>query len=523
MEEIFRQAVITLRGMWRYRWLGLATAWAVGAIGVVAVMFTPDKYEASARIYVNTESILKPLMSGMTVQPNVEQRIEMLSRIVISRPNVEKLVHMVGLDAAAKSREDNEKLIDEVIKLLAIRGVGRENIYTLTFRDRQPERAKRVVELFSSMFIESGQGGKISDTDAARKFIDEQIANYEKKLQNAENRLKEFKLRYLGMSPGQGGDYFARMSEAGALLSRAQLELREAENSRDAYKRELAKLASEEASSAPSAPPAASAGGPISEVDARIDSMRRNLDVLLYRYTDSHPDVVGIRRVINELEEQKRQLVAARKSDGAPLPQAAPGGTRASELLRVQLAAAEANAASLRTRVAEYADRYNRLKDSARLMPQLEVEYAQLNRDYEVNKKNYENLVSRRESASISSEMQTVSGVADFRVIDPPRVDPRPVAPNRLLLIPLTLLVALGAGFAVAFIAMEVRPAFYDGRSLREATGLPMLGTVSMIVSEPRKRERRNSMIRFLSGVGALLGAYVAGMIALMLLTVRVV
>src|ERR1700682_4881587 len=109
MDEKFRIAVVALRGMWAHRWLGLATASAVGATALVGLMVVPEKYEASARIFVNTGSILKPLMTGLTVQPNEDLRIVMLSRLLISRPNVEKLVQTVGLDAQAKSGEDRER------------------------------------------------------------------------------------------------------------------------------------------------------------------------------------------------------------------------------------------------------------------------------------------------------------------------------------------------------------------------------------------------------------------------------
>jgi len=512
MDEIFRQALIIARGMWRYRWLGLAVAWIVGIAGSIGVMFIPDRYEASARIFVNTASILKPLMLGLTVTPNDDSRIAMLSRVVISRPNVEKLVQMVGLDAEVKSKDGYEKLIDTVTKTLAIKTAGRDNLYTLTYRDVQPERAKRVVQTFSSIFIESGQGGKSDDTDAARKFIDEQIAVYEKKLQEAEGRLKDFKLRYLGVTPGEGQGYFTRLAEASAQLNRAQLELREAENSRDAYRRQLA---SEDAASIGSGVTSNVGSSAISDIDARIDAMRRNLDSLLQKYTENHPDVAGAQRVIKDLENQRRQLVAARPRDGSQASVYVPTGPRASEQMKVSLAGAEASVASLRARVAEYAVRYNQLKAAATQMPQLEAEFAQLNRDYDVNKKNYESLVSKRESASISSDMQSVSGVADFRMIDPPRVSPTPVVPNRKLLLPLTLLIAIGAGLAAAFVAREVRPAFYDGRSLSEATGLPILGAVSLILSDARKKQERSGFLKFFTGAGALVGIYAVGFVAL--------
>lgn len=519
MDEILRQAIITLRGMWHYRWLGLAVAWIVAAFGIVAIILMPDKYEASTRIYVNTASILKPLMTGLTVLPNDDQQIAMLSRIVVSRPNVEKIVQMAGLDAQAKSKVDYEKIVDDVIKSLKIQGGGRDNIYVLTFRDVQPERATRVVQLFSSMFIESGHGGKASDTDAAKKFIDEQIASYEKKLQEAETRLKEFKLRSLGQASGEGMNYFARIAETSTLLERAQLELREAENTRDAFRRGLA---NEEPSPATGVAVPTVSSAMISDVEARIDAMRRNLDVLLQKYTENHPDVIGVQRVIRELEEQRTQLFSARRKEGVPANPASFGnGPRASEQLKVSLASAEAAVASLRARVAEYANRYAKLKASATMVPQLEAELAQLNRDYDVNKKNYESLVARRESASISGEMQSVSGVADFRLIDPPRVSPGPVAPNRRMLFPLALLAALAAGCAAAFVAREVRPAFYDGRALAEATGLPILGTVSMVENYGRKKLARRSTAKFLASVGMLLGAYLASFVALTLLSAR--
>lgn len=520
MDEILRRAVIVLRGMWRYRWLGLATSWTVAAIAIAIISFIPDKYEASTRIYVNTASILKPLMTGLTVLPNDDQQIAMLSKVVVSRPNVEKLIQMVGLDANIRSKPDYELLVDSVIKNLKILGGGgRDNIYVLTYRDIQPERAKRVVQLFSSMFIESGHGGKASDTDAAKKFIDEQIALYEKKLQEAETRLKEFKLKSLGMASGEGMNYFARIAETSTLLERASLELREAENTRDAFKRGLA---NEESTTLSGAATPNVSSAMITDIEARIDAMRRNLDVLLQRYTESHPDVIGVQRVIRELEDQRNQMLSTRRKDPSPsAPQSFGSGPRASEQLKVSLAGAEAAVASLRARVAEYSSRYARLKASATMVPQLEAEMAQLNRDYEVNKKNYESLVGRRESASISGEMQSVSGVADFRLIDPPRVSPGPVAPNRNLLFPLAFIFAIIAGFAASFVACEVRPAFYDGRALADVTGLPILGTVSLIVSEKQKKLARRSTTKFLAGVGMLIGTYLASFVALTLLSSR--
>jgi len=503
--------------MWKRRWLGLIVAWVVGAIGVVTVLRIPDKYEASARIYVDTQSILKPLMSGLAIEPNLDQQIMILSRTLISRPNVEKLVRMADLDLNVKSKPAQEALVDGLMKSLTIKSTSRDNLYTLAYNDEEPERAKRVVQSLVSIFVESSLGDKRKDSDSARKFIDEQIMVYQKKLEDAENRLKEFKLKNLALQTTDGKDYFGRIGEIGSMLERSKLELHEAENSRDSLKRQIV---GEEPVLLPDTPES-TAGISLPEIDGRIDTLKRNLDGLLQRFTDEHPDVVGTRRMIKELEAQKREEIAARKKVSPASPASLVNNNPVYQQLKISLAENEATVASLRTRVAEYQSRYNQLKDSVKMVPQMEAEFTQLNRDYDIHKKNYESLVSRRESATMSGEMDASSATVDFRLIDPPRVSPQPVSPNRLLLFPLTLLLALAAGLFVPFASSQIRPVFFDARALREASGLPLLGIVSKKVGEASQLQEKKDFRRFIAALASFIGVYGAGIALLFVLTIR--
>lgn len=504
MEELLRQVRLVLRGMWLHHWLGLLFVWVVGIAAGVAVFVMPDKYEASARVFVDTDSVLKPLMAGLTIQANTEQQIAMLSRTLISRPNVEKLIRMADLDLGSGDGK-KDALVDKVMGSLSIRSVGRDNLYLLGYRDTDPERARKVVQSFTTIFVESSLGDKRSDTDSARKFIDEQITLYKKKLEEAENRLKQFKLHNIEMALGKDGGISGHVSELGAQLAQARLDLREAENSRDAIKRQLV---GEEPVLLPDAPGTESSIS-IPDIDGRIDAQKRSLDTLLQRYTDQHPDVLNARRVIKDLEEQKRQEIAARKKAAAANPVVASiNANPAYQQMKVSLTESEATVAALRVRVAEYEARYAKAQGRIRLMPEIETEFAQLNRDYEVHKKNYDSLVQRRESASISEGMTDVSSVADFRLIDPPRASRTPVGPNRIVLLSLALLASLGAGLAVSFAASQLRPVFFDSHALREATGLPLLGTVTRIVSVAEKKQVRKDLLRFSAALGIFVGSY---------------
>ncbi|MEO9041784.1 MAG: XrtA system polysaccharide chain length determinant [Rhodoferax sp.] len=522
MDELIRQIFTAARGMWRYRWLGLLVAWVVTAIGAFVVLSVPDKYEASARIYVDTQSILKPLMSGLAVQPNVEQQVMMLSRTLISRPNVEKLVRMADLDLKAQSKASQDALIDGLMTNLKINNVGQDNLYLLSYRDTSPEKAKKVVQSLVSIFVESRLGDTRKDSTTAKQFIDEQIKTYLAKLEDAESRLKDFKLRNIEVQGADGTDMAGQLSAVSAQLNQARLDLREAENARDAAKQQLQVEQVQNAditSRSLLQESAMSTATP--ELDARIEAQKHSLDDLLQRFTEQHPDVIAARRLIAQLEAAKKKRIEELRKAAIANPPPISNSSLAYQELNRLLAMSEVQVAALKARVVEYEARFNRARALVKTAPEIEAEFAQLNRNYDINKKRYDELVTRRESAALSGDLDNAAGVADFRLIDPPRASPKPVAPNRLLLLPLALLVALGAGLAVTFAASQLRAVFYDARSLREMAGLPLVGVVSLVMDDADARREKTDLRRFLFGSIGLIAVFAAGMVVFSLMSGR--
>ncbi len=510
MELLIAQLLIIVRRMWKYRWVGLAVAWVAGVVGAVVVFVLPDRYEASARIYVDTQSILKPLMSGLAVQPNVEQQVTMLSRTLISRPNVEKLVRMADLDLKNQSKAQQEATIETVTSNLSIQSSGRDNLYILGYRDKDPETAKRVVQSLVSIFVESSLGATRKDTSTAATFINEQIKAYETKLEEAETRLKEFRLKNLANMGSDGKDAAAHIGEVSTQLERARLEYREAVNARDAAKAQLeaekARGGAQTTTQSLLQESATNIATP--ELDGRLAEHRRNLDALSQRFTDQHPDIITTKKLIKDLEDQRKREVAELRKAAIGTPTVSAGQSSGSlatqELVRI-LATTEVQVASLRARVDEYSARYNQAMTALKTAPQMEAEAAQLNRDYAIQKRNYEDLVQRREQASISGELDVASGIADFRVIDPPRANPKPVAPNRLLMLAGAMAAALGVGVFTTFAASQLRPVFHDANDLRTRVELPILGVVTRLVTDADRARQRVDLIRFSAGAGGLL------------------
>jgi polysaccharide chain length determinant protein (PEP-CTERM system associated) len=520
------QARELLRALWRSRWLAVGVAWGASVVLGLGVFMVKDKYEASARIYIDTQSVLKPLMVGLAFQPNIEEQLRMLARTLISRPNAELLRDSpeIGWDNSnAQNPRQREAEIDALMKAIKMTpgGVG-TNIYTLSYRDTDARRAERLVSQLVKMFVSSGSDNKRKDSQEARNFIEEEIREHEAKLVQAENRLKDFKLKNFGVTGVSSQDYFSRMSALTEEVSKLRLEYSAAEQARDALKRELsAELPQLPAQALPS--PGAAAAGPtplVSEFEPRLEAARKQLDELLRRYTDEHPDVVSTRRIIAQLETQKRaDLEAQRKALAAALATEGPKGPTAMaaaatnpvfQQLRLSLAAAEASVASLRVRLGTQQARLNEIRALASRTPQIEAELSQLNRDYDIIRKNYEQLVARRESASLGVKIDQSSPLAEFRIIDPPRAAPTPVLPNRLILAAAAALLAIGAGIGAALLRAKLRPVVTTPKALRELSSRPVLGAVSLLMNPQALRAQRTGALALAGAAGSLMLAQLA-------------
>jgi polysaccharide chain length determinant protein (PEP-CTERM system associated) len=523
MHELFDQLLSQLKAAWRYRWYAAAAAWVVALAGWAGVHYLPDRYEAQARVYVDTHSMLRPLLTGLAVQPNVEQAVMMMGRTLVNRVNLDKVIDMAGLDATIGSSEQREQIVSRLMQGIELKSAGRENLYSISYTDRDPGRAKRVVESLLTIFVESSLGNKRRDSDSAREFIEAQLESYNEKLVAAENAVVAFKRRHQGQIPGEGSDFYAALNEARAALRKSTLDLNEAVNSRDAIRQQLADLAQPpaQAPDKPAAPPA-----PPSELDQRIQALQTKLDGLRLVYTDQHPDIVASVRIIEQLKAQKaaedraETQVAQGPGGGTAPPRRAAQGPLY-EQLKVSLAQAEANVAAMKARVAEYGRRHDELQATAHALPQIEAEYKQLTRDYEVIKSRYDRLLERRESAQISGAVESSEAAMGFRIIDPPRVPQKPTSPNRPRLMTAVLLAALGAGAGLAFLLGQLKTTFGDERRLREASGLRVLGSVAMTWNPRQKRRRAGELAGLVVSMLGLLGAYGAVMANLMLAAAR--
>ncbi len=499
MQELIEQLLGYLKGIWNKRWYAMAIVWIICLAGWGYIYKMPDQFQSTGKLYIDTQSLLRPLLRGLAIQTNVEQQIRLMVKTLLTRPNVIKIINIADLDHYVETDEQMDKLIKSLQGKIKISKTGRENLYTISVNDPDPEIAQRIVQATLTVFVENTLGEGREESDSARKFIDKQIKEYEKRLVQAEQRLKDFKQQnYEMLSSGQ--DYYGRMKSDMEQLKQTELQLKEAIEQKNALEEELEDL-EDDLDSYDLIPKSAGGSGLAvsSSYDARIEKLKADLDNYLINYTEKHPDVISTRRVLKELEAKRAKEIAQykaqlKKSGKDDVVSEDVSNNPVYQQLKISLGQANAQVKTLQIRVDEFKKRYEEMKKLVNTIPEIDAKLVALNRDYGVTKGQYNKLLQRRESARISRSVDQTTDSVQFRVIEQPRVIEEPVGPNRILLSSIVLVVALGVGIGFAFVLSQVKPVFNSVNSISSATSYPILGSVSAI-SSPVQRHRRLMMV----------------------------
>ena len=503
-----------LSASWHYRWQAVLFCWLVCAIGWAAVFAIPNSYESSARMYVDADAVLTPLLKGIAVDTSGSGQLDMLQRTLLSRPNLDKLISKTDLELELTTLADREQLIDRLAGDIRIIPQTR-NLFTITYRNKSPRLAYDVVRTMLATFVESKTGNNRAEIENATKFITEQIASYERQLRDAERRRADFRARYIDLLPGDGGG-INKLEQQNQVVRQLQGQMQDALARRDTLAKELtntpAMVVTETEAPAAVAAAAVAAGNP------RLREAERALSELRLKYTENHPDVISQRNLVASIRSGRAGGDDAPAAVAAAPSQAGRSRTASNpvyEQLKVRLVENDAVVVSLQRQIAEAVKERDRLQDIARGAPGLQAEYVNLNRDYDVLRKNYDDLTSRRESMRISTAADAEGDKVKIQVIDPPTVPQIPVAPKRILLVTGVLAAALGAGAALAFLLVQMDQSFHSTEDLREL-GFPVVGGVSMLAASVPFTRRLISIASF--GVALAVPAVVYGGLMIRLL-----
>jgi polysaccharide chain length determinant protein (PEP-CTERM system associated) len=501
---LYDEALSYARRLWRYKWLSIGLAWLICVIGWPIVALIPPKYESSARIYVNADQLLTPLLKGIAVDDNPLRQVEFLQRTLLSRPNLEQVIHLSDLDISSgvkRSESDKEDLLRELTGDVKITPQT-ANLMTITYRNRVPEAAKNVVQALLTVFAENSTGGNRKEMENAKRFIDQQIQVYETQLRAAERRRAEFHEKYLDLLPGLDGAV-SQVDAGRAAVAKLKLDLGDAQSKRDSLRQELEAVP--KVLTVDAAGPQVIIAGKAIEPGARLDEARAKLEELRLRFTDQHPDVIALQRQIAELE--------GRTTREAANPGSRPAGRKVQianpvyDQVKVRVVEAETILASAERRVAEAEREQAALEAKAQSTPGVQAQAQDLDRDYAVKKKSFEDLLQRREQTRIGEAADTTADKIQFRIVDPPQIPVVPAAPNQPILLSGVLVGAIAAAIGIPLLLLQFDHSFTTVTALR-AFGVPVLGSVSYLVFPDGRRRTRVQVAALCAGACVLLVVY---------------
>ena len=509
MQALIIKILDDIRGSWRFRWLGLAAAWGACLIGWMYVFAMPNVYEAKARVYVDSKTVLGPLLRGLALDPNVESELSVVRQALLSRPTLETVARKTDLDLRAKTPEAREGLLASLQKRIVVvtevrqRNSTTDGLYAISFQDHSREKSLAVVETLLNTFVEETLGSKRTGQQSAQRFLSDEIGELERRLTESEDRLADFKKKNVGVMPGEGGDYFQRLQTEMSGLTNVRQSVALAESRRAELQRQLT---GEDPFLFGIDPGSAQPSGESGDITFRIQEMEGRLEEMLLRFTEKHPEVIAMKSTIDELKKrQQEELAKAQAGERSTGLASSLKSNPVYQGIETELKRVEVQLAELRADLSQRTSRVGELQRLVDTVPEVEAELARLNRDYEITRARYLELVERRETAKLSESAEK-QGVVKFQIIDPPAVGLEPVAPNRMLLLMGVLIVGLGVAAGLMYLLNELRPVYQNTRVLSEATGLPVLGAVSRTWMPDQKARERKGVFVF-AGAASLLVA----------------
>lgn len=523
LHEVYQQVKAIAYGIWRKKWYMLGTTWLVSLLGWAVVATMPYKYEATAQIFVDTETILPSIARDMGINVDLMRKVEIVRRTLVTRSNLEKIIRRSDyLDQLARSDKDLDALVADLGKSIRIFSLDK-GMFRIQYEidddrlsDRQrAEVAKRVVANLLSFFLERNTEDGRQKSDSAREFIDQKIQEYAKRLSDAETAVAKFQqdnIEYTGAS----GSFVQRLETAKTNRRKTSNLIAESQVTLDTLEEQIKNVP-------PTIREARSSrtgrmGGDQDPLESRIADLEKKLDQLkVLGLKDRHPDVVNVTRQIDAL---KLELADKQEALAAELQGSADAGrnsnlttetpNRLYEQLMLQIIQTRTELETLKQRESEQRKAVSEMEEKAKRVPEIEAEESRLKRDYQALRQQYNEFVQQKQDLDLRADVEATDEAMSLRVVEEPITPQRPSGPPRLLFFAGSFVGALIAGLGVALVLSQLRPVVITVEQLRAHFDMPILGNVTKSMSEEENRQRSLDLLMFGGGVLLLLMVFVS-------------
>ena len=440
----------------KHKVIFIVSALLIMTAATVRSYLLPNVYEARSTIFIE-KSVISELLKGLTITPSADDKIRVLSYALNSRTLVARVLDELDLTIADPLQQ--EKMIKWVQDRTQIRILEREGLFQISFRDVSPKMARDYVNALVRRYIEENSSSKREESYGATKFVSEQLTALKEKLEKSEDAVNRFKAGSGAISTLDLGQLSKEINEFQQRLD--EIRIREAQ-----LKGALAGL------------------GKVSSAQANIAALQRKLQELQLHYTDNYPEIQSVKDDIQALNEQLESGQGIYK----------PYNTPEYEKLSSELSALRQAESNLSASIA-------RNRNLLQNVPAAKVTLDDLEREKNSQKSLYEALLAKEGQSEVSKQMEVQDKATVFRIVDPAVLPFRPVAPDRVKMMLMGILMGIGGGLGMAFLR-DMADGSVKGLDMAKEFGFPVLAVIPRI-EDPRKlaeQLRRDRLLYLAAG-----------------------
>ena len=475
----------------------------------------PKRYKADSLIYVDNRSVIKPLMEGAAVTAESRDIARNAKEIILGSTIINKVLESGGWLKNNPSPVQIEQIVESVKTKTVIKKVG-DSLIRIEFRDQNPNRAYLTTKYMAENFINVGKTNKVEESRSAYDFIEKQAAEYLEKLTTVDAKIKKFLTENPDAAPGTQAKVTQRIENLKQKYEDTVLSLREAEIKKGSIQKQLSGEAAMTISQSKEG-----------NYRKRITEMEENLENSLLTYTETYPDVIRLKRQIEDMKANLQAEIKAReeaigkaKKEGKTYLDSSIATNPIYQELRSSLSTSETDIATLDTRLVELKAMLDAEYERMRRIQEGDAMMQSLTRDYDVNQDIYQDLLKRRENARVSRSLDTQQKGSTFTILEAAKLPLRPFGLRfmhfAILGIILGLIVPIGTVYLIMLNDSKIR----SSRYLFEEMGISVLSEIPHHWKDSEKQALKSNYIRLVSIIfsvvvvyGAVSGAKIMGIL----------
>ena len=490
----------------RRKWLVVAIFLVVSA-GTIAVSYVlPNVYTSETLILVDPQQVpdryVEPTVSG-----GIRNRLSTLSQQILSATRLQKIIDTFNLYTNERKKLAREEVITQMRKDITVEVVedlaGKSRTpdkdltaFRISYTGRDPKLVAQVTNELASLFIEENLKAREQMATGTSNFMDKELENTRKQLEEQEAKIRDFKLKHLGEMPEQQQ---SNIQILGQLQTRLQV-ISDSLNRAEQQKVYLQTLMASQPAEISTPQSAAQVNAEKPPADAPTPSEAK-LTELLTRYGENHPDVRRLRKQVEiERQEQSRAQQHATTSVTSAAAERAQivnlqnrsAAAQAAAALKAQLTSVEAETAEAKLTQQQLLKTISEYQQKLEGVPMREQEVAQVIRDYGMSKEHYQQLLEKKLSAEMATQLEIRQQGEKFTILDPAQVPEKPSKPNRLVINLVGCLAGLALGLAAALSTEFTGMSITAPQQIGAEVGVFVLGVVPEISTpyDIRRRKR---------------------------------